>query len=456
MVGSAKAPRFDESKPEELERYFEHLEDLFTLHGIDATKHKERKRLAGKYAPASVEREWVAMTTYESPHTYEKYKEEIISSYPSAANLKKGSVGSLKKLCHDNPRLGRSNETEIKAFRRKFNSEIKKLSATATQNAVNGVVNTLISNRETVDMVLSCFEPGFREQVIQRLDTISAVAASNRSGEDPYLLEEVWKAAEHLAAGVGSSFSNVVTRVNAPPISDKGNLKLEEDMTEVKQTLVANTDWQKTFARKQDQDVTRLEKMMQQLIAQNSRGGNSSNNNNNTNNVQRNYGNPAPAHNNPEVICYHCNEPNHIAANCPIRQKQFEAGKIKFGTNGRVKMMDGSEIPSELGLSVANRVDKYASKDKSQNFIRVAQEDEDYYRNQYLMSMISPQGADASAFNNMGPIPVNQFIQQSAPMSAQASTPETDLDSLPASDQQSFLEFSKTMLPMYMAAKKDF
>jgi hypothetical protein len=89
------APKFSSDQPEELNRYIRRLEELFTKHGVDADKDKNR--YLGAYADARTEKEWEAMDSFEKG-TFAEHKKEIIDSYPEACNEARGSMKELKRI----------------------------------------------------------------------------------------------------------------------------------------------------------------------------------------------------------------------------------------------------------------------------------------------------------------------------------------------------------------------
>jgi hypothetical protein len=89
------APKFDSSKPKELNRYIRRLEELFVKHGVD--NDREKVRFLGAYADARTEKEWEAMDSFTTG-TFADHKKEIIDSYPEASNEARGSMKELRRI----------------------------------------------------------------------------------------------------------------------------------------------------------------------------------------------------------------------------------------------------------------------------------------------------------------------------------------------------------------------
>ena len=79
------APCFDESHPEELERYFLDLEVLFATHNI--VLDAERKKAAVRYAKAvRTEKLWRSTPAFsDATRTYNAFKAGVFRMYPEVS-----------------------------------------------------------------------------------------------------------------------------------------------------------------------------------------------------------------------------------------------------------------------------------------------------------------------------------------------------------------------------------
>jgi len=118
--GSKEAPKFDPEEPVELLRYIAQVEEIYE--GKTPEKAAKKKGLC-KYVPLVTEQEWMAFDTFDEEFSYEKFKEEVINSYPEAAMLEKGSLACLEQICRENQRIGLKDLKTLLSFKRTFTME---------------------------------------------------------------------------------------------------------------------------------------------------------------------------------------------------------------------------------------------------------------------------------------------------------------------------------------------
>ena len=157
--GLKEAPKFNPDEPAELLRYIAQVEEIWEGKTIDK---KGMKKGLCKYAPSATEQEWMAFDTYDEEFSYEKFKEEIINSYPEAAMLEKGSLACLEQICRENQRIGPKDLKTLLSFKRVFTMEAKKLQK----------LPTVIKNHALVAKFANFLTDAFRENVFMRLDMI--------------------------------------------------------------------------------------------------------------------------------------------------------------------------------------------------------------------------------------------------------------------------------------------
>ena len=150
--GSKEAPKFNPAELAELLRYIAQVEEIWEGKTID--KKRMKKGLC-KYAPSTTEQEWMAFDTYDEEFSYEKFKEEIINSYPEAAMLEKGSLAHLEQICQENQRIGPKDLKTLLSFKCTFTTEAKKLQKPLT----------VIKNHALVAKFANCLTDAFREKL---------------------------------------------------------------------------------------------------------------------------------------------------------------------------------------------------------------------------------------------------------------------------------------------------
>lgn len=350
FAGSREAPKFDQEKPGELLRFFKTLEEYFTKnHIVDA---QQKKEFAGKYADVVTERDWEGMATYEAPHSWTDFKNEIISLYPEASTLARGSLNALERLCKENSRIGCQDVVELKTLKRKFQGEVNRIMATGI-----GAPPAIISNRELVKMALGCLEGTFRAAVINRMDTIEAARNTDngRRAEDPYLLKDVWAAAEKIADGSSGLYAGVgdYTSTSAKPSALPFKAEI---LDEINERLAALQDTQNVKSNQLNSRIDKLEKGFSQIHTSASQ-----NNQNRNNDGGRPYGRDNQNRNqgSSDQLCFHCSAPGHRSSECADKSRQFIEKKIKLDAQGRTRLSDGAMLPVEPGLSVSERIEKY-------------------------------------------------------------------------------------------------
>jgi len=158
LPGSRGAPFFDKSKPIELLRFIDQMEDLFEEYGI--CNDQDKKKKLGKYADQQTEFEWKAFREFEDGIDFAEFKKALIDDYPEAQMARKGTLTALKNVCRENSRLLEGNYAQLKTLIRSFRAQQKLLP----------VPPVLVSNRELVYMFLGCLRESFASQVWSSLN----------------------------------------------------------------------------------------------------------------------------------------------------------------------------------------------------------------------------------------------------------------------------------------------
>jgi hypothetical protein len=354
------APKFDSSKPEELNRYIRRLEELFVKHGVE--NDREKVRFLGAYADARTEKEWEAMDSFAAG-TFADHKKEIIDSYPEASNEARGSMKELRRIRDSYDDITCEDLARFQSYKRAFVTETKKLQAEPT----------LLSNHEAIDLFMKPLSSGFRKKIITKLDlmdsaTGNAQAADNtRRPEDKFPLEKVIETATAIARGMQVSYGT----------SDSGSSSRDKDRREMRAYVKTEHDEiGNTLAQLQDQQkltekhfLTALEQMnksLQQVVqTQNSQQ------------AMPAYQTQAPVYQNqgfqPQMqparqrglyvpngnnsACFYCGEEGHMKDDCPHRHEHVEKGWIIIDARGRPTQPDGRMIPFSGGPTAKIRVE---------------------------------------------------------------------------------------------------
>jgi hypothetical protein len=340
--GTKEAPKFDDAKPSELLRFFERLEDLFTTNNVG--EPADKKKWAGRYTSAETEREWRAFREY-TQGSWDEFKKEVIKSYPEAADLERGSVERLERVCKKRKGLDliASGElAQLLSLKRAFTAEAEKLL----------IEPTVVSNRELVAKFYACLTPNFRMAVEHRLlnKTVPAVGNANARPEDMFTWREVMTAAVELATiGVAQPYEHV--KDQALGVHSKSHLQepsiKEEEMAEFLDTMRVQQKFLMSEAKRQaERDLARDQKMDQYFKAAqaiqpvyNSQPQyprqTSYNFQNNANNNSGNSG------------CFYCGKTTCRIATCEEAARHLNAGWIKRVDN-KLRLADGSPLPFDM------------------------------------------------------------------------------------------------------------
>ncbi|KAG7441207.1 uncharacterized protein BT62DRAFT_923435, partial [Guyanagaster necrorhizus] len=91
------APRFESSSdPEELERFFSRLEDLFDKCVVD--DDEEKKKAAISYTDIKTERQWKVLPSFAAGEKYDDFKSEVLDCYDGARDSDRDAMLELKRL----------------------------------------------------------------------------------------------------------------------------------------------------------------------------------------------------------------------------------------------------------------------------------------------------------------------------------------------------------------------
>lgn len=400
--GSKEAPKFNPEEPAELLRYIAQVEEIYE--GKTPDKAVKKKGLC-KYVPSVTEQEWMAFDTFDNEFSYEKFKEEVINSYPEAAMLEKGSLARLEQICRENQRIGPKDLKTLLSFKRAFTMEAKKLQKPPT----------LVENHALVAKFASCLTEAFREHVFARLDMITNQQAGlkgvleklgvqmgtppvqptggqapqvvatpepvPRRPEDRYQWKEVIETAEAMARNMnpGSEKWEELARSSRPGAMTSPGVTVKtepayltpvkEDIETLKQDISHVRDGMVTQSKMQ-KELLEVFKSLQQKLTQPAP-------------VpppmqpmyqpqqaipsmqyqqppampqqpymgqQRPYAQQGPRYQNQERtnsgVCHYCHQTGHFISMCPARQVHLESGKV-IVENGRTRFPDGKPIPWE-------------------------------------------------------------------------------------------------------------
>jgi TolA-binding protein len=391
------------------------MEDLYKKYGV--TDDEERIQNLGKYADANSEVEWQYLKSYEEKN-WDKFKKELINSYPQAADQERGSLKKLKRLCKENRGIDQTDLVELKSLVRRFVAEVSKLQKEPA----------LLSNREAVEMFLDCLEPEFRNNVLSRLEVLSKVAEGTVRPEDRFQLEEVIETAISIGQGSRTAFRSVASRTAPATPSGRANnsemsSKVEAEISRLKDSFNVQSKQSESGLKQLNNKIEELTRLMSQSRVH-----------------AQNVGGAAPRFGSQESRggstggCFYCGDPEHMKNECPRKAEHLLKGWITVDAFGRVKMADGRPIPwGKMGDSVSERVELAYADGKAQ------------------VNVVTRQRTPGLIQLNQNMIPIGNSAQLNASGATQAEL-EDLLDQLDLNDVQQYV-FGRVQ---YMTEQENF
>jgi hypothetical protein len=330
--GERNAPDFDPEKPEELGRFFERIEDWFLDEEI--LDDAEQKKKIVKYLDADSEVQWKALSKFTTG-TYEEFKAQVMSSYPAAEEVMKGSVTALQRKIKKIGPVPADDRNELLSLVRIMTAEIMKLKK---------ITPPIHTNRELVDLFLGRLDPEFATRVANKLAVhrlihanLPANQAVARNPEDMYDIEEVMEMAKQTSLEQANPFGKflAVSTNSAPPVI----AKFEEAIAHLNDSINVQLQHSKAV----DQKLSMLQGFVQQPRASYAEARPAT----------RTYGNPV--NNNSGMDCFYCGGPHRIG-DCEEVRIHLDLGLLKK-VEGRLRLADGSRLPREVGKTAKDLVE---------------------------------------------------------------------------------------------------
>jgi len=310
------APTFDTSKPRELNRFFEDLEQLFSrVNYTSATNAIDMKKYTVRYVDFNTEQLWRTFPEFNNPaNTYEDFKAAILVHYPDAAGDFIYSIRDMDLLIGEKQRIGINTNSEMADYHMKF--------LTITTWLID---KRLLSDLEQQRAYMHAFQPVLLNAVMTRLQ----LKKQDHYPNVPYKIEDVYEAARFVLQGsitTGYYAPISSTYTSAPTITDKP-LALPVKTEDLSALL------------------TEFAKIMKETLSANKGQGRS--------------------YNSSERRCFFCGKTHPDP--CKEINRYIEEGKCRKNQEGRIVLSTGAYVPREItGDHLMGRIDEWHKRHPNQ------------------------------------------------------------------------------------------
>lgn len=320
--GERASPKFDRTKPRELNRFFKDLEKLFARVGV--VTDAEKKDYVLDYVEFEVEEIWRTFPEYASATaTYIAFRDVILQHYPDATGDYVYSLRDMDSLIGNAQRDGINTANDLQEFHLSF--------VTITSWLVE---KNQISDFEQRRGYLRAFQPSLLAAITNRLQMLFLHQHPNI----PHTVKDIYEAARYVLQSVvgvqrthiatTTTTSSLAVAASSPVVSPDINIKAE------------------TFAA----TMATFGKTIADALQQTNRSrvaGPSANTSRNTD-------------------CNFCGGPHYIK-DCPIVDEYVTAGKVRRNFEGKVVLSSGAFVPRDIpGTLLRERVDEWHHRNPNQ------------------------------------------------------------------------------------------
>jgi hypothetical protein len=320
------APSFDDSRSEELERYFADLEDLFNLHAVN--DEHERKQGALKYLKVQTESLWKTAEAWRDvTKSYNDFKQEVFKLYPGATSDRTYTIQELDLVIGHYARIGIISSADLGEYHRRFLLISRYL-----------ISKNQLATQEQSRSFFRGLGPQLETKVRQRLQQ----KLIDHFPDDPYALSDIYEAAHYVLMGTASAlmapiqgqspatFSSAMpTQPSPPQVADATQVKLETLTT----ALASLSETVKTILQTQQVGPSRPKPTGAASAGTNVTGGS---------------------------VCNFCSVPGHFIRECEVVEEFTRFGKCKRSPEGKVVLPTGAMVPCSIpGAWMRDRIEEW-------------------------------------------------------------------------------------------------
>jgi len=320
------APSFNESQPQELDRYFSDLQVLLNRYNI--IDDEDRKKAAIRYLKIQAENLWKTTEAWSDPtKTFTEFKAEVFRLYPGATGDRTYSIQNLDLIIGHYTRSGILTAEDLGEYYRRFLLVSRYLIS-------KGRLSTQEQSRSFFRGLPANLEAQTRTRLQQRF--------IDHFPDDPYDLPDIYDAVSYVLMGSASMSlaipppqqatnpTPIAVAAASPSGPDPNTVKIEQ-LT----TLVASLGEMFKSAIQTQQAGPRQQSVRTGATAA---------------------GTNVPG----TSACNFCGVPGHFIRECEVVTEYTRAGKCKRSPDGRVVLPSGAMVPRSIsGAWLRDRVEEY-------------------------------------------------------------------------------------------------
>lgn len=311
--GERAAPMFDITKPQELPKYFDEIEYLFSRAAISDETTKKCHVL--RYVNFEIERLWKAIPEFKNPtSSYADFKKAILYYYPEASDDSLYSLADINLLIDKHQRTGISSTAELSSYHLQFVAITSWL-----------IDNYQLSALEQQRAYIRAFQPHLLAAITNRLQ----VKKPDHHPNIPHPIEDIYDATQYILRKATAS-THIHYNSIAPIISP----------------AMLSTDSPKNVKFVEKEDLSEILLQVKQSIAE-------------ALNISRSSYTAHSIRPSNAFHCLMCGLP-HSINKCETVTEYIRAEKCKRNFEGKVVLPSGNFVPRDIpGRLLMDRIDKW-------------------------------------------------------------------------------------------------
>ena len=316
MLGHSErvAPSFDDSQPEELERYFTDLEMLLDCFAV--TDNQDWKQGLLRYLKIRTESLWKTTEAWTNQtKTYNKFKAEVAKLYPGSSNDRTYTMQDLNMVIGQYARIGIQSSMELGEYYCCF--------ILISRYPISK--NCLLTQEQSRTFFRG-LQPQLEAKVQQRLQQKHIY----HFPDDPYPITDIYDAVSYVLMGTASAMMTqgsgpssflipmpALTQLQALPMVDQSSIKLEAMAT----AITSLTEMFKNVLQTQQAGAPKPRSSGVTMAGTNVAG---------------------------TSICNFCSIPGHFIRECKVVEEAIRFGKCKRSPEGKVVLPTGAHVPRSI------------------------------------------------------------------------------------------------------------